>query len=115
MSHQPSKAVILLSGGLDSYTAAAIIARDGFELYALTVAYGQRHIVEIEAARNVARALGGIRHLEVRVDLGTIGGSALTTAADVVPRTGGVEAARDPDHLRPGAEHGVPVAFARVG
>ena len=78
-----AKCVVLLSGGLDSYTAAALLARDGFELYALTVAYGQRHIAEIDAARHVARALGVIRHLEVRVDLGTIGGSALTTAADV--------------------------------
>jgi 7-cyano-7-deazaguanine synthase len=78
-----AKCVVLLSGGLDSYTAAAILAREGFELYALTVAYGQRHIAEIDAAKNVARALGAIRHLEVRVDLGTIGGSALTTATEV--------------------------------
>jgi 7-cyano-7-deazaguanine synthase len=78
-----AKCVVLLSGGLDSYTAAAILAREGFELYALTVAYGQRHVAEIDAARNVAQALGAIRHLEVRVDLGTIGGSALTTATEV--------------------------------
>jgi len=77
------KCVVLLSGGLDSYTAAALIAREGFELYALTVVYGQRHVVEVDAARNVARALGAAGHLEVRVDLGTIGGSALTTTADV--------------------------------
>ena len=77
------KCVVLLSGGLDSYTAAALIAREGFELYALTVVYGQRHVVEVDAARNVARALGAAGHLEVRVDLGTIGGSALTTASDV--------------------------------
>jgi len=77
------KCVVLLSGGLDSYTAAALIAREGFELYALTVLYGQRHVVEVDAARTVARALGAAGHLEVRVDLGTIGGSALTTASDV--------------------------------
>ena len=77
------KCVVLLSGGLDWYTAAALLARQGFDLYALTVAYGQRHVVEIDAARNVARALGAVRHLEVRVDLGTIGGSALTTATEV--------------------------------
>jgi len=77
------KCVVLLSGGLDSYTAAALLARQGFDLYALTVAYGQRHVVEIDAAKNVARALGAARHLEVRVDLGTIGGSALTTATEV--------------------------------
>ena len=77
------KCVVLLSGGLDSYTAAALIAREGFELYALTVVYGQRHVVEVDAARNVARALGAAGHLEVRVDLGTIGGSALTTTTEV--------------------------------
>jgi 7-cyano-7-deazaguanine synthase len=71
-------AVVLLSGGLDSYTAAAILQRDGFELCALSVLYGQRHAREIDAARAVARALGVRQHLEVRVDLAKIGGSALT-------------------------------------
>ena len=71
------KAVVLLSGGLDSYTAAAMAAADGFEIYALTVAYGQRHAVEIDAARRVARALGVIRHLELSLDLAGFGGSAL--------------------------------------
>jgi 7-cyano-7-deazaguanine synthase len=72
------KAVILLSGGLDSSTAAAIARADGFELCALTVAYGQRHTVEIEAARRVARALGVIRHMELTLDLAAFGGSTLT-------------------------------------
>ena len=71
-------AVVLLSGGLDSYTAAALLKRDGFDLYALSVLYGQRHAREIEAARAVARALGVRQHLEVGVDLARIGGSALT-------------------------------------
>lgn len=74
-----SKAVVLLSGGLDSYTAAAIARAEGFELYALTIAYGQRHAREIDAARSVARALGVARHLELSLDLRSIGGSSLTS------------------------------------
>ncbi len=78
-------AVVLLSGGLDSYTAAAVARRDGFSLYALTIRYGQRHVCELEAARRVAAALGTIAHLELDVDLSRIGGSALT--ADIaVPK-----------------------------
>ena len=71
-------AVVLLSGGLDSYTAGAIAKAEGFQLYALTVRYGQRHVREIEAARNVASALGVERHIELDVDLSAFGGSALT-------------------------------------
>lgn len=71
-------AVVLLSGGLDSFTAAAVARREGFGLYALTVRYGQRHAHELEAARRVAQALGVLEHLELAVDLGAIGGSALT-------------------------------------
>jgi 7-cyano-7-deazaguanine synthase len=71
-------AVVLLSGGLDSYTAAAIAKVEGFQLYALTVRYGQRHVREIEAARNVAAALRVERHIELGVDLSAFGGSALT-------------------------------------
>jgi len=83
MSSRP--AVVLLSGGLDSYTAAAIARSEGFELYALTIQYGQRHASEIDAARRVAKALGVARHLELDLDLRSIGGSALT--ADIpVPR-----------------------------
>jgi 7-cyano-7-deazaguanine synthase len=87
------RAVVLLSGGLDSFTAAAIAKSDGFDLYALTVLYGQRHGREIEAARSVARALGVTRHLELAVDLRAIGGSSLTSDASVmdIPRD------RDPD------------------
>jgi 7-cyano-7-deazaguanine synthase len=79
------RAVVLLSGGLDSYTAAAIAQRDGFELYALTVNYGQRHLRELESARRVGRALGVVRHLELAVDLRAVGGSSLTSA-EPVPR-----------------------------
>jgi len=73
------KAIVLLSGGLDSYTAAAIANADGYALYALTVSYGQRHQREIAAARNVAASLGVARHLEMDLDLRGIGGSALTS------------------------------------
>ena len=79
------RAVVLLSGGLDSYTAAAIVKSEGFDLYALTIQYGQRHLHEVDAARAVARALGVARHLEVPIDLRAVGGSSLT--ADLpVPR-----------------------------
>ena len=76
-------AVVLLSGGLDSYTAAAVARRDGFDLYALTVRYGQRYVQELEAARRVAASLGVKRHLEIDVELSRMGGSALTDAIDV--------------------------------
>jgi 7-cyano-7-deazaguanine synthase len=79
------RAVILLSGGLDSYTAAAIAGSEGFELNALTIAYGQRHARELESARRVAEALAAARHLELPIDLRAIGGSSLTSDA-VVPR-----------------------------
>ena len=71
-------AVVLLSGGLDSYTAAAMVRAEGFGLHALTIYYGQRHAQEVAAARNVAAALGVVRHLELDLDLRGIGGSALT-------------------------------------
>jgi len=76
-------AVILLSGGLDSTTAAAVAREQGFALFALTVDYGQRHRFELEAARRVAAWLGVRRHEVVRVDLARFGGSALTDAIDV--------------------------------
>ena len=77
------RAVVLLSGGLDSYTAAALAKADGFSLHALTIDYGQRHAREIESARLVARSLGVERHLELAVDLRAIGGSALTSDVPV--------------------------------
>ncbi len=72
-------AVVLLSGGLDSYTAAALARADGFRLHALTVRYGQRHAAELAAARAVAAALGVERHVEIEVDLAAFGGSSLTS------------------------------------
>jgi 7-cyano-7-deazaguanine synthase len=71
------RAVLLLSGGLDSYTAGAIAMADGYDLYGLSVRYGQVHAREVEAARDVAKALGVVRHLELDVPLSKIGGSAL--------------------------------------
>ncbi|MBP8985327.1 MAG: 7-cyano-7-deazaguanine synthase QueC [Syntrophobacterales bacterium] len=84
------KAVVLTSGGVDSTTAMAVAREEGYELYSLTFGYGQRHAVELDAARRVAEAFGAKEHLLIRLDLRKIGGSALT--ADIpVPksRTGG--------------------------
>jgi 7-cyano-7-deazaguanine synthase len=81
-----SDAVVLLSGGLDSYTAAAVARRDGFALHALSINYGQRHVQELDASRAVARALGAQRHLELDLDLTRIGGSALTSDRIDVPK-----------------------------
>lgn len=74
-----SPAVVLLSGGLDSYTAAAIARGEGFRLHALTVRYGQRHAQEIDAARTVAQSLGVEHHVVLDVDLSAFGGSSLTS------------------------------------
>ena len=87
MSAASSKAVVLLSGRLDSYTAAAIARESGFDLYALTVNYGQRHAQEILAARKVAEALGASAHRELAVNLSSLGGSALLGDGDV-PKSG---------------------------
>jgi 7-cyano-7-deazaguanine synthase len=94
------RAVVLLSGGLDSYTAAAIARAQRFALFALTIQYGQRHAREVEAARAVARALGAERHLELDVDLRAIGGSSLTSDA-AVPRERDLESAEIPSTYVP--------------
>ena len=84
------KAVVLLSGGLDSATVLAMARHEGFAPYALSFRYGQRHAVELQAAERVARALGAVEHRTATVDLGWIGGSALT--ADIaVPKDRPVE------------------------
>lgn len=77
------KAVVLLSGGLDSATCLALAVAEGFEAYALSFNYGQRHAFELEAARRVATALGAREHLVIAFDLRAIGGSALTADIDV--------------------------------
>lgn len=82
------KAVVLLSGGLDSATVLAIARQQGFACHALSVDYGQRHRVELEAAARVARALGAVEQKTVRIDLTAFGGSALTDNSIAVPTQG---------------------------
>ncbi len=77
------KAVVLSSGGIDSTTAMAIAKAEGYEVYSLSFNYGQRHVLELKAARRVAEALGAKEHLIIDLDLGKIGGSALTDATEV--------------------------------
>ena len=80
-----AKAVVLLSGGLDSATVLAIARDEGYRCYALSLAYGQRHGAELTAARRVADSLGVVEHKIIPLDLTTIGGSALTDSAIDVP------------------------------
>src|SRR2546421_12234926 len=83
MSQAQRRAVVLLSGGLDSATALAVAQREGFACHALTIAYGQRHAVELAAARRVAVALGAVEHRVLNLDLRAFGGSALTAELPV--------------------------------
>src|SRR5579885_2892893 len=100
MADGAKPAVVLLSGGLDSATTLAVARRDGFRCHALSVAYGQRHTVELDAARRVALALGAVEHRVIDVDLRAVGGSALT--ADVaVPKD------RPADEMA----HGIPITY----
>lgn len=80
------KAVILLSGGLDSTTTLAVARSRGFSCYALTVRYGQLHDVELDAARRVAAQLGAVEHRVIDIDLAQLAASALTTAGVAVPK-----------------------------
>jgi len=82
-----TRAVVLLSGGLDSATVLAIAHEQGLQCHALSVDYGQRHRAELEAAARVAKALGAVEHRTLRIDLGGIGGSALTDASIAVPES----------------------------
>ena len=79
----PRKAVILVSGGMDSAVTIAIAREQGYQVHALSVAYGQRHSSELDAAARVAHMLGAVEHKTVQVDLRSIGGSALTADIDV--------------------------------
>jgi 7-cyano-7-deazaguanine synthase len=85
---RPVKAVVLLSGGLDSSTVLAIARSEGFDAYAMSFRYGQRHEVELAAARRVADQLGAVEHRIADIDLRAFGGSALTDGAMSVPRHG---------------------------
>lgn len=77
------KAVVLLSGGIDSTTAMAVAKHEGFEIYSLSFSYGQRHAFELKAAQKVADAIGVAEHLVINVDIEKIGGSSLTDDIDV--------------------------------
>lgn len=94
MTSMSSRAVVLASGGLDSTVTAAIAKQEGYELFFLTIAYGQRHAVEVERARQVAAALGAANHLVMSLDLRAIGGSALTGPAAVPKDREGNERSR---------------------
>lgn len=93
------KAVILLSGGIDSSTTAAIAKAEGYELYALSFEYGQRHRLELESAKKVAESLGAKKHLIIKFDLREIGGSALTADIEV------------PKDRRQGTDSAIPVTY----
>lgn len=97
----PRKAVVLLSGGLDSSAVIALAAEQGYELYALSFRYGQRHARELEASRRVAEHFGAKEHRVVDVDLRAFGGSALTSDDIAVPL------GRDEDEI----SHGIPVTY----
>jgi 7-cyano-7-deazaguanine synthase len=94
-------AILLLSGGLDSATCLALAKKQGFEVHALSFAYGQRHQVELEAAKRVARMLGAASHRIANIDLGVFGGSALTDKALDVPK----------DRSDFDLSHGVPITY----
>ena len=87
------KAVVLLSGGLDSTTALAVAQSAGYEIYAISFRYGQRHSMELESASRVAKAMGVEKHLIINFDLRAIGGSALTDQIEVPKERGAVEIA----------------------
>jgi 7-cyano-7-deazaguanine synthase len=95
-----SDAVVLLSGGLDSSTALAVAKRDGHQVHAMTFRYGQRHEIEVDAARKIAQASGVAEHVVVDIDLRGFGGSALTSDV-AVPKDRHVSAVR----------HGIPVTY----
>ncbi|MCI5146367.1 MAG: 7-cyano-7-deazaguanine synthase, partial [Candidatus Electrothrix sp. AR3] len=90
MNSRQKKAVILLSGGLDSSTVLAIARSRGFQCYCLSFRYGQKQDIEIQRATGIAETMQAAKHLILRLDLGTIGGSALTTAL-AVPKDRQVE------------------------
>ena len=84
-----ARAIVLVSGGLDSATCLAIARSEGYECHALSLAYGQRHTAELDAAARVATALGAVEHRVMTVDLAAFGGSALTDPAIAVPESPG--------------------------
>jgi 7-cyano-7-deazaguanine synthase len=111
-----ARAVVLLSGGLDSATTLAVAREQGFECYALSFAYGQRHRAELDAAARVARAQGAVEHRVIEIPIGELGGSALTDARIAVPLDQGTashgssHAARRPERGASSAG-GIPVTY----
>ena len=101
MQNKDKKAVILLSGGLDSAVTMALAKSQGFDLYALTFRYGQRHSIEIEAARRIAKAVGIVEHRVINLDLPSTNGSALTDKTKAIPKN-------RPDLLQEGA---IPITY----
>jgi 7-cyano-7-deazaguanine synthase len=100
MTSNAKRAVVLLSGGLDSATVLAIARREGYDCYALSFSYGQRHAWELEAARRIAASLGAVEHRTANIDLRAFGGSALTDEIDV------------PKGRKPGEmAHGIPITY----
>lgn len=95
MDTAPKKAVVLLSGGLDSSTTLAIALSEGYELYALSFRYGQRHTREVEAASGIARLIGVKKHVILDIDLRSFGASALTDNIDVPKRHSPSEISKD--------------------
>lgn len=89
------KAVVLSSGGIDSTTAMAIAVQEGYDIYSLSFRYGQRHIVELESARRVAESMAAKKHIVIDIDMGKIGGSALTDCIDVPKGRDEAEMRRD--------------------
>ena len=85
MADIQKKAVVLVSGGLDSATTLAIARDQGYECYAISFSYGQRHVVELQAADRVVKALGAVQHKTINIDMSIIGGSALTDLDIDVP------------------------------
>ena len=96
MTGSKKKAVVLLSGGLDSTTVSAIARSEGYDIFGLSFRYGQRHAVELEAAARVANSLGVTEHLVMDMDLRKIGGSALTDSIDVPKGREGVKESEIP-------------------
>ena len=110
------KAVVLLSGGLDSTTTLAIAQREGFDAYALSFRYGQRHAAELAAATRVATRFGLAHHVVAEIDLRLFGGSALTSDIEVPKGRTIEEMGRGiPVTYVPGAQHDLPVVRARLG
>ncbi|MFO8009006.1 MAG: 7-cyano-7-deazaguanine synthase QueC [Candidatus Brocadiia bacterium] len=98
-SETAGRALVLLSGGVDSATTLALARREGFECHALSFRYGQRHAAELEAARRVADALGAAAHYVFDVPLDQIGGSVLTDDSLAVPRDGQAEGGIPPTYV----------------